>query len=358
MSIGSRNSVGWSAVKRIGLSENCLKKSDSDAMQRREFITLVGGATVAWPLAARAQQTAMPVVGLINSTSPNQDGNFVRAFRQGLSEVGYVEGRNVVIEYRWAAGQNERMPALTADLVRLPVNVIAATTTPAIAAAKAATTTIPTVFITGSDPVAAGLVASLNRPGGNLTGVTFLGVEVAPKQLELARELVPAASKIGFLVNPTNRSQTEALIGAAQAAARPLGLELHILNASNEQDFDAVFATLTQLRAEALVIGPDSFFTNRSAQLAALTTRHNVPAIYHFRGFAEAGGLVSYGGSVVEAFRLVGIYSGRILKGEKPADLPVMQATKVEMIINLKTAKALGLTVPLPLLGRADEVIE
>jgi putative tryptophan/tyrosine transport system substrate-binding protein len=325
-------------------------------MKRRQFIALLGGAAVAWPLAARAQQPALPVVGFLHSGSPDQYARHVRAFREGLGEAGYVEGRNVAIEFRWADGQYDRLPALAADLVRRQVAVIAANS-PAIPAAKAATATISIVFQTGSDPVAAGLVASLNRPGGNLTGVTTLNVELGPKRLELLHELVPAATVMAVLINPTNPN-ADAQSRGLQAAARTLGVQFHGLPANDERDFDTVFATLAKLRAGALLIAPDAFFISRSEQLAELTVRHAVPAIFSYREFVAAGGLVSYGGNSTDQFRLVGVYTGRILKGEKPADLPVQQASKVELIINLKTAKALGLTVPLSLLGRADEVIE
>jgi putative tryptophan/tyrosine transport system substrate-binding protein len=325
-------------------------------MRRREFITLLGG-TAAWPLAARAQQPVMPVIGFLNGASPEGYAPYVAAFHQGLKEAGYVEGQNVAIEYRWAQGQYDRLPALAADLVRRQVAVIAVGTNPAAPAAKAATATIPIVFTTGLDPVQEGLVASLNRPGGNLTGVTALAVEVGPKGLELLHELVPAATVIALLVNPTNPS-AEALSSDLQTAARTLGLQLHILRASTERDFDRVFATLLQLRAGGLVIGTDGFFNTQSEQLATLTVRHAVPAIFPFREFTAAGGLMSYGVSIRDLYRLVGVYTGRILGGEKPADLPVHRATKVELIINLKTAKALGLTFPITLLGRADEVIE
>jgi putative ABC transport system substrate-binding protein len=323
-------------------------------MKRREFIALLGGAAAGWPLTARAQQAAMPVVGFLNSGSPDLDAHLVRAFRQGLGETGYVEGRNVAIEYLWAGTQAERLPALAADLVRRQVTVIAATGSVRSAlAAQAATTAIPIVFYTGNDPIGAGLVASLNRPGGNLTGVTTLGAELAPKRLELLHEAVPAATVIAILVAPIN-SNAEAL----QKAASTLGLQIHFLSARTERDFDTVFASVLQQRAGGLVIGPDGLFISRSEQLAALALHHAVPTIFQFREFAAAGGLMSYGGSNTEQYRLVGVYTGRILKGEKPADLPVQQATKVELIINLKTAKALGLTVPVSLLGRADEVIE
>jgi len=325
-------------------------------MRRREFIAGLG-STVAWPFAARAQQSATPVIGFLNSASPEPYAPLVAAFRQGLKETGYVEGQNVMIEYRWADAQYDRVPAMVAELVSRQVAVIIANT-PGVQVIKTAITTIPIIFSTGSDPVMLGLVASLNRPGGNVTGVTTLNVEVAPKRLELARELVPTATIIAVIVNPTNPN-TDTEMRDLQAAARTLGLQLHILHASTERDFDMVFASLHQLRAGALVIsGTDPFLVTRSKQLAALTIRHAVPAIFQFREFAAAGGLMSYGSRLTDAYHIVGVYAGRILNGEKPADLPVQQATKVELIINMKTAKALGLTVPLPLLGRADEVIE
>jgi putative ABC transport system substrate-binding protein len=326
-------------------------------MNRRDVITLLGGAAAAWPLAARAQQTAMPVIGFLSTAPPERFVAQLRAFRQGLGETGYVEGRNVAIEYRSADGQYLRLPALAADLVRRQVTVIEASGGPSAQAAKTATTMIPIVFNIGVDPVEAGLVASLNRPGGNLTGVTSLGVEVGPKRLELLHELVPKATVMAALVNPTNPN-AETLSRDTQTAAGTLGLELHILQASTELDLDTAFATLVQLRAGMLVIGGDPFFNSRVEKLGALTLRHAVPAVYQFREFAAAGGLMSYGGGITEQNRLAGVFTGRVLKGEKPADMPVQQAAKVELILNLKTARALGITVPITLLGRADEVIE
>ena len=327
-------------------------------MRRREFITLLGGAAAAWPLAARAQQPAMPVIGFLNSASGDLFTEFVRAFHLGLSETSYVEGRDVVVEYRWADGQYERLPALAVELVRRQVKVIVATGgNPSALAAKTATTTIPIVFNMGDDPVKAGVVASLNRPGGNLTGVSMLNTELQQKQLEVLHELVPSATNVGLLVNPTGPN-TESVSTLAQAAAHALGLQLHIVRASSEPDLNAVFARLDQLRAGALLIGPDPFFTSQLQQLAALSIRHSMPAIYSNREFPATGGLMNYGISITDVYRLVGVYTGRILKGEKPTDLPVQQVTKVEMIINLKTAKALGLDVPASLLARADGVIE
>jgi putative tryptophan/tyrosine transport system substrate-binding protein len=326
-------------------------------MRRRDFITLLGGAA-AWPVAARAQQPGVPVIGLLGSGSLESDAARVVAFRRGLSEAGYVEGRNVAIEYRWAESEYNRLPALASELVGRQVAVIITLgSTAAALVAKAATATIPIVFALGSDPVALGLVPSLNRPGGNITGVTSLNSEVGPKRFELLHELLPVATTIALLVNPTNPN-AETLSKDAQAAAHTLGLQLHVLHASTDRDFDTVFAKLVQLRPGGLVIGIDTFLSSRTELLAALTLRHAVPAIYQAREFPAEGGLMSYGGNLTDANRLAGIYTGRVLKGEKPAELPVQQYTKVELIINLKTAKALGLTVPLTLLARADEVIE
>jgi putative tryptophan/tyrosine transport system substrate-binding protein len=325
-------------------------------MKRREFIAMLAGAAAAWPLAARAQQPAMPVIGFLSSASAAGYQALAMAFRRGLSEIGYVEGRNVTIEYRWAENQYDRLPALAAELVRRQVDVIAANG-PAALPAKAATTTIPIVFAAGFDPVDLGLVSSLHRPGGNVTGTSMLNVEVVPKRLQLLNELVPAATVMALLVNPSNPN-TANQSRDLQAAARTLGLQLHILHASSDRDFDTVFAKLNELRAGGLVIGADAFFNTRSAQLAALALRHAMPAAYQYREFTAAGGLMSYAGSITDSYRQAGIYAGRILKGEKPADLPIQRSTKLELFLNLKTAKALGLTVPLPLIGRADEVIE
>jgi putative tryptophan/tyrosine transport system substrate-binding protein len=329
-----------------------------DQLKRRQFITLLGGVAVAWPLAARAQPPAMPLVGFVSPVLRDLFAAAFRPFLQGLSEAGYVEGRNAAIDYRSTEGRNDLLPAVLADLLGRQVTVLVAAGNSQVVAAKAATTTIPIVFLTGDDPVKLGFVASLNKPGGNLTGVTTLGLAVGPKRLELLRELLPVATSIALLVNPTNPISTENQTRDLQTAARTLGLQLHVLHASSERDFETVFADLTRLRVEALVILPDGFLISRSKQLAALALRQSVPAIFQNRGFAVAGGLMSYGSSTEDAWRLVGIYTGRILKGEKPADLPVQQSAKIELFINLKTAKALGITFPLTLLGRADEVIE
>jgi putative ABC transport system substrate-binding protein len=335
----------------------CASASMGVRMKRREFVALVGGAAVAWPLASRAQQPAVPVIGFLNSRGPGDSAAALAAFHQGLKEAAYVEGQNVAIEYRWAEGQYDRLPALAADLVRRQVTVIAAVTNPATLAAKAATATVPVVFFTGVDPVTTGLVTNLNRPGGNLTGAATLNVEIGQKRLELLHELVPTATIIALLVNPGNPF-AEAQSKEAQAAARARGLLLHVLRASAERELDTVFASLVELGAKALLIGNDAFFASRSEQLAALALRHAVPTISAYREFAVGGGLMSYDNNLNDPYRLVGVYTGRILKGAKPADLPVQQVTKVELILNLKTAKALGLTVPPSLLARADEVIE
>jgi putative tryptophan/tyrosine transport system substrate-binding protein len=326
-------------------------------MRRREFITLLGGAA-AWPFAARAQQTRMPVIGFLSSRASGDAPELLAAFLQGLKDAGFVEGQNVTIEYRFAGNQNERLPELAAELVHRQVTVMAAPTTPAALAAKAATAAIPIVVATAGDPVRLGLVASLNRPGGNVTGVALLFVEVAAKRLELLHELIPTAAIIGLLVNPANPPIAEANASAVLSAAHTLGLQLHVLKASAERDFDGVFANVIQLRAGGLVIGGDPFFTGRQEQLAALAARHAMPTVYENREFVAAGGLMSYGGNLIDAYRQCATYAARILKGEKPADLPVQQSTKVELFLNLKTAKKLGLTIPITLLGRADEVIE
>jgi putative ABC transport system substrate-binding protein len=323
-------------------------------LRRREFIAALGGAA-AWPLAARAQRR--PVIGFLWSRSPGDDPQLVAAFREGLKQVGYIEGQNVVIDYRFAENQYDRLPAFAADLVRRQVSVIFANG-PAARAAKEATASVPIVFSAGFDPVEAGLVPSLNRPGGNITGVTILDVELGPKRLELLHELVPATSTLVALVNPSDPARSETTAKLLQAAARTLGVQLVILHASADNELDAVFASLTQLRAGGLVIGGEPFFNSRVKQLAALSIRYAVPTVYQLPEFTAAGGLASYGGNLTDALRVAGLYSGRILKGEKPADLPIQQATKIELILNLKTAGALGITIPLMLRARADEVIE
>jgi putative ABC transport system substrate-binding protein len=326
-------------------------------MRRRDFVAGLGAA--AWPVVARAQQPAMPTVGFLGASTPQSSPHLLASFRKGLSEFGYIEGRNVAIEYRWAEGRYDRLPALAADLVQRPVAMIATPgSTPAALAAKAATTSIPIVFQIGADPVEVGLVASLSRPGGNVTGVTSLNVEVASKRVELLHELLPSATMIALLVNPANPAVADSLSRETEAAARFFGLQLHILHASTERDLENALASLIQLQAGALVVGTDQFLSSRSGKIGALALRYRVPAIYQYREFTAAGGLMSYGGNSAELYRLTGIYSGRILKGENPADLPVQQATKLELIINLKTARALGFTVPQTLLARADEVIE
>jgi len=316
-------------------------------MKRREFITLLGGAAT-WPLAARAQQAAMPMIGLLNGRSIDDAAYLVAALRQGLNEAGYVEGQNVAIKYRWADGHYDRMPAMAADLVRRQVALIAALGDPSPFVAKAATATIPIVFLSGSDPVRRGMVVSLNRPGGNMTGVSVITGVLVAKRMQLLREVVPTAAV--FAETDTKD---------VKEAAQTLGLQLRILHAGNDRDFDAVFATLVQLRPSALIVGSDPFLNSRSEQqLVALAARHAVPTIYNYRESVTAGGLMSYGTSLVDGWRLAGVYASKILRGAKPADLPVQNAVKVELVINLNTVKTLGLTVPLPLLGRADEVIE
>jgi len=327
-------------------------------MRRRDFFKVIGALATAWPLAARAQQAAMPVIGFLSATTAEGYAAPLAAFRRGLHQAGFIEGRNVAIEYRWAEDQNDRLPALAADLVRNQVTVIVAAGTPAALAAKAATSTIPIVFYIGVDPIEAGLVTSLARPGGNITGLTTLNAEVVPKRLQLVHELAPTATVIALLVNPTSPTLAETSMKEAQAAAQTLGLQLHVLHASTERDLDEAFRTSVQLRAGALVISPDVSFNSLSKQFGALTLRYGMPTIYQFRDFAAAGGLLSYGGDVSEFNRQVGVLTGRILKGEKPTDLPVQQSAKMELFINLKTAKALGLTIPQSVLVRADELIE
>ena len=326
-------------------------------MRRREFITLMGASMAAWPRAARTQQPAMPVIGFLNSASPEAHAPKITAFRQGLKEAGYVEGHNVAIEYRSAEGHYDRLPALAADLVRRQVAEIVALGTPAALAAKAASSTIPIVINVGIDPAQIGLVASFNRPGGNVTGLAVLTVELAAKQLEVLHELLRTSAAVALLVNP-NTAVTEPVIKGVRDAARSLGLQLHILNASTEGEIDAAFGKLIELRAGALVVGGDPFFNSRRDQIVALAARHALPAIYEWREFVVAGGLMSYGTDLADAYRQVGIYAGKILKGAKPADLPVERVVRLELVINLKTAKTLGLTFPITLLGRADEVIE
>jgi putative ABC transport system substrate-binding protein len=326
-------------------------------MRRRDFIKVLGGGAVAWSLAARAQRAAVPVIGYLAAGNSNSEARLHDAFIKGLAKIGYEDGKNARIEYRWAENQYERLPTMAADLVRQDVAVIAAMTTPAVRAAKAATGTIPIVFTSIADPVQIGFVASLNRPGGNMTGATMLSVEVGPKLVDLLHGAVPSARTMVFLVNPTNPN-AETQMKSMQQAALKLGLTLHVLNASAERDFDAAFAKLGELQAGGLVIGHDVFFNAQTKQLAALALRNRLPAIYTLSEFAAAGGLMSYGASRSDAWHQVGIYVGRILKGEKPAELPVIQPTAFEMAINVRTAKALGISVPLALIARADEVIE
>ena len=325
-------------------------------MKRREFITLLGGAAVAWPLAARAQQPTMPVIGFLNLTSPDAFAGRLGGFRQGLKDTGYVEGENVAIEYRWADNQTDRLPALAAELVRRRVAVIVGNT-PSAFAAKAATTTIPIVFIVAEDPVRLGLVASLARPGGNLTGVNSFTGELVAKRLELLRELVPRAARVAVLVNPAG-PDAETTLKDVEPAARAIGLQIPVLNASTSREINAAFATFVRERPDALFVGGDPFFSSRRVQLVHLATLHKVPAIFSNRDYVEAGGLMSYGTNVSDAWRQAGVYAGRILKGAKPADLPVVQASKFELVINVESARMLGLTVPDKLLAAADEVIE
>jgi ABC-type uncharacterized transport system substrate-binding protein len=326
-------------------------------MRRRDFIKALGVGAAAWPLAARAQRTAMPVIGYLAAGNPNSEARLVDAFVKGLGEAGYESGKNARIEYRWAENQYDQLPSMAADLVGREVAVIAATTTPAVRAAKAATGSIPIVFTTIADPVQIGFVASLSRPGGNVTGATLLSVEVGPKLVELLNAAVPSASTMVLLVNPTNPN-AETQSRSIKEAALKLGLNLHVLTASIERDFDAAFAKLAELQASALIIGHDVFFNAQTKQLAALTVRDKIPAIYTLSEFAASGGLISYGASRTDAWHQAGVYVGRILKGEKPSELPVIQPTTFEMAINLRTAKALGVSVPLTLIARADEIIE
>ena len=326
-------------------------------LKRRDFITLLGGAT-AWPLAARAQQAAMPVIGFLGATSPDGYTERLRGFRQGLKDTGYVEGENVAIEYRWAENQLDRLPALAADLVRRQVAVIATASNIAALAVKARTTTIPIIFIATEDPVKFGFVASLARPGGNATGINFYSGELTAKRLELLREMVPAATRVAVLVNPTNALTTESTLRDVQSAARAKGLQIQVVNASTSHEINVAFATFVRERPDALFVGVDVFLNNRRAQLVNLASRYALPATFSNRDFAEIGGLMSYGSDIKDAFRQVGVYVGRILKGAKPAELPVVQASKFELVINAETARMLGLTVPPTLLATADEVIE
>jgi putative tryptophan/tyrosine transport system substrate-binding protein len=325
-------------------------------MRRREFMAVLSGAA-GWPFAAPAQQSSMPLIGFMNGASEELSAEYLQHFRHGLAEMGYVEGQNLAVEFRWANGRYDRLPALAADLVRRNVAVIAATSTPAGLPAKAATATIPIVFVTGSDPIEQGLVKSLNRPEGNITGITTLAVELGQKRMELMREVVPTATLIGVLIN-SKGPNVESVSLDLQSAARTIGLPIHVVHASTESELETAFATLMQVRASALVIGTDTFYNSQSRTLAALTLRHSIPAVYQYREFVASGGLMSYAGSITDAYRAAGIYTARILRGAKPSDLPVQQSTKAELFINLKTASALSLDIPPTLLARADEVIE
>ena len=327
-------------------------------MKRREFLSLVGGATSAWPLAARAQQPTMPVIGFLHSASSDGNADRVRAFRQGLKEVGFIDGENVSVEYRWADNQVERLPALATELVRRKVAVIVVFGPVAAFAVKTATTTIPIVFVAPEDPVRLGLVASLARPGGNMTGINFFPAEVAGKRLEILRELVPNAARIAVFVEPTNPTSTESTLRDVEAASRTMGLQIQVFKVSTGRDIDATFDSFARERPDGLMTGISAFLIDRRVQVALQAAIHRVAAIYPLREFVDAGGLMSYGASLRDANRHVGVYAGRILKGEKPTDLPVVQATKLELVINPQTARMLGITVPPMLLARADEVIE
>jgi putative tryptophan/tyrosine transport system substrate-binding protein len=328
-------------------------------VRRRDFIKIVACSAASWPVTAAAQRPSRPVIGFLGSASPSSYAIRLDAFRQGLGELGFVEGQNVTVEYRWAEGVNTRLPALAAELVQRQVTVlVAGGGTPSALAAKAATTVIPIVFEVATDPVVIGLVASLNRPGGNVTGIANLNVETAPKRLELLRKLLPAATNVAVLVNPSNQILSKAFLKALHPAANTLGFQLHVLEASTEPDIDKAFAAISQIEAASLIIMPDVFFSARGEELGRLTVTHAVPAIYAYRAFVSAGGLLSYGADEADNYRMVGNYAGKILKGEKPAELPVQQPTKVQLMINLKTANALGITVPAELSGRADELIE
>jgi len=327
-------------------------------MRRREFIKVIAGSAAAWPFAARAQQPTMPVVGFLNAASAEGYTKFVGEFRRGLNSMGFVEGQNVVVEYRWAEGHYDRLPDLAADLIRRQVAVIAATSTPAALAAKKATATIPVVFTTGGDPVEIGLVTNIARPGGNVTGATQITMELGQKRLELLHQLIPKATVLAIAVNPNNRAVAEVQIRDAQDGMRALGLKLEIVQARNEEEFDKAIAGMPQRAGGLVIAGGDSFFLSESAKFAEITVRHKVPAIFHGREFAAAGGLLSYGASVVASYLLAGVYTGRILRGERPGDLPVQRSSKLEIYINLNTAKALGVTIPQGLMIAADEVFE